>query len=138
MVTEPAGAGGDESTRPPALRLAAEDNVLVALRDLAGGDRVPDRAGMVEVLVAVPFGHKVAAEPIAPGDPVVKYGEVVGRATLPIARGDHVHVHNVVSSRLPGSQGPSSQGPVGDGPVGDGPASDAPVGDDRGERSDDR
>ena len=88
----------------------------MALRDLAGGDRVPDGSGMLEVLVAVPFGHKVAAEPIAPGDPVVKYGEVVGRATLPIARGDHVHVHNVVSSRLPGSQGPSSQGPSSKGP----------------------
>ncbi len=110
----------------------------MALRDLAGGDRVPDRAGMLEVLVAVPFGHKIAVEPIAPGDPVVKYGEVVGRATLPIARGDHVHVHNVVSSRLPGSQGPSSQGQSSQRQSSQGPVGDGLVGDDRGERSDDR
>ena len=52
----------------------------------------------------MPFGHKVAAADIACGGAIVKYGEVVGRATQEIARGDHVHVHNVVSARLPGRQ----------------------------------
>jgi hypothetical protein len=41
---------------------------------------------------------------IGAGDSVVKYGEVIGRATSAIAAGRHVHVHNVVSARLPGGR----------------------------------
>jgi altronate dehydratase small subunit len=43
----------------------------------------------------IPFGHKFALRAIATGARVVKYGEVIGVATRPIAAGDHVHVHNV-------------------------------------------
>ena len=42
----------------------------------------------------IPFGHKVALRSMAPGDPVLKYGVIIGRATQPIAEGEHVHVHN--------------------------------------------
>ena len=107
MVT--AGSAGDAGQhqgkaqgRPAVLRLAAEDNVLIALRPLAAGERVSDGQGSVTVAAAIPFGHKVASAAIARGGSVVKYGEVVGRATAAIAPGEHVHVHNVVSARLPG------------------------------------
>ena len=40
-------------------------------------------------------GHKYALRPIAAGENVVKYGMPIGRATEPIAPGEHVHVHNV-------------------------------------------
>ncbi len=33
------------------------------------------------------------------GDGVIKYGEIIGRATCDIDVGDHVHVHNVESQR---------------------------------------
>ena len=40
-------------------------------------------------------GHKYALRSIAAGENVVKYGMPIGRATEPIAPGEHVHVHNV-------------------------------------------
>ena len=40
-------------------------------------------------------GHKYALRDIAEGEDVVKYGMPIGHATRPIAKGEHVHVHNV-------------------------------------------
>jgi altronate dehydratase small subunit len=56
----------------------------------------------VEVLESIPFGHKVALVPIGAGDPVYKYGEVIGSATRAIEPGEHVHTHNVESNRARG------------------------------------
>ena len=42
-------------------------------------------------------GHKYALRPIAEGEAVVKYGEIIGKATRPIAAGDWVHTHNLRS-----------------------------------------
>jgi altronate hydrolase len=42
-------------------------------------------------------GHKIALLRISKGEQVVKYGEVIGRATEDIAEGAWVHVHNLVS-----------------------------------------
>ena len=47
----------------------------------------------------IPFGHKMAVAPMAAGEPVMKYGEVIGFATTAIRPGQHVHVHNVRSDR---------------------------------------
>ena len=54
-------------------------------------DRVP-----VADDVPLPY-HKVALSAIDRGDPILKYGEVIGYATAPIARGEWVHLHNVES-----------------------------------------
>jgi hypothetical protein len=43
--------------------------------------------------------HKFALRPIAAGEQVVKYGEPIGRAQYAIAAGEHVHTHNLASSR---------------------------------------
>ena len=45
----------------------------------------------------IPAGHKYALRPIACGDYVIKYGEIIGRATADIAEGEWVHTHNVKS-----------------------------------------
>ena len=86
--------------------LHPNDNVATALVELQPGTVVePDRGGQrapasrVEIRSPIPFGHKLALEPIAKGQPVFKYGEVIGLATTDIAPGDHVHVHNVESQR---------------------------------------
>jgi altronate hydrolase len=46
---------------------------------------------------AVPAGHKYALRFIAAGDAVIKYGEIIGRATRDITEGEWVHTHNVRS-----------------------------------------
>ena len=40
-------------------------------------------------------GHKYARRDIAKGEDIVKYGMPIGHATCAIAKGEHVHVHNV-------------------------------------------
>ena len=45
----------------------------------------------------IPAGHKFALKDIACGDLVIKYGEIIGRATKDIKEGEWVHTHNVKS-----------------------------------------
>lgn len=45
----------------------------------------------------IPAGHKFALRDILKGEYVIKYGEVIGRATENIQKGDWVHTHNVKS-----------------------------------------
>ena len=43
----------------------------------------------------VPAGHKYALRDIGEGEAVLKYGEIIGRATKNIAKGEWVHSHNL-------------------------------------------
>jgi altronate hydrolase len=43
----------------------------------------------------VPTGHKIARRAISAGEPVRRYGQIIGLATVDIAEGDHVHSHNL-------------------------------------------
>ena len=53
----------------------------------------------VELADDIPANHKFALVDIAAGEPVIKYGFPIGRATCRIAKGQYVHVHNVESNR---------------------------------------
>jgi altronate hydrolase len=73
------------------LRLSPEDNILVA------GERIEKDAATTEGVKAgqrIPFGHKIAARAIGVGEPVIKFGQIIGFASQPIAAGDWVHTHN--------------------------------------------
>jgi altronate hydrolase len=67
------------------------DNVAVAVDGLTGGSQWNN----LHVPKRVPRGHKLANAFIAPGDPVVKFGQIIGFATAPIAAGEWVHEHNL-------------------------------------------
>lgn len=45
----------------------------------------------------IPAGHKFALKDIVKGEYVIKYGEIIGRATADIKEGEWVHTHNVKS-----------------------------------------
>lgn len=47
----------------------------------------------------VPIGHKVALADIKKGDTIIKYGQDIGKAVADIAKGEHVHVHNLKTKR---------------------------------------
>ena len=78
---------------------AERDNVAVALDNLKAAGTVAVRRGKVEIDIVmkddVPFGHKFALEAIEADGDVTKYGGFIGKATRPIAVGEHVHVHNI-------------------------------------------
>ena len=83
---------------PSAVRLHPADNVVVAATRIQNGARI-DLEGIVAV-ESIPSGHKIATATIAKGETVRKYGQVIGVATQTIARGSHVHVHNLAVSDL--------------------------------------
>jgi len=84
------------------IQIHPRDNV-VTLVDAASAGSVVEyvtSAGREEISLVdeVPFGHKVAVDDIPAGENVVKYDEVIGRASRVIRRGEHVHAHNVESA----------------------------------------
>lgn len=83
----------------PAIVISATDNVATALEPLEPGATIRVANLTVTVLDRIPRGHKVALAPIPCGDRVVKYGSAIGTASADIARGAHVHTHNVASTR---------------------------------------
>lgn len=85
-----------------AIKMSSEDNVATAIDDIEEGERIAvknDEIFEIEAAQQIPFGHKIALRDISRGDSIIKYGEVIGRATAEIRRGEHVHVHNVESLR---------------------------------------
>jgi altronate dehydratase len=88
--------------RPRAIVLDPADNVAVALRALSEGEEVVVGGTRIRAATAIPMGHKLARLPIGDGEAVLKYHETIGIASAPIGTGEHVHVHNVRSARLPG------------------------------------
>ena len=84
-----------------AMKLAPQDNVAVALRPLAAGEIVLLGELRIRVARDIATGHKLAAQPIAAGEKILKYNTPIGSASAPIAPGDYVHTHNVASDYLP-------------------------------------
>lgn len=88
-----------------AVKLDPQDDVVVAKRDLpAGAVLVRDAmdGGPDELLLGRPIasGHKIALCEIAGGDPVRRYGQVIGFAKHSIQPGEHVHKHNLGMGNL--------------------------------------
>lgn len=74
-----------------------DDNVATVLEDCQPGSITilgESQLGSVEVVEAIARGHKIALVPIAAGEPVIKYGVVIGTAGEDIAAGEWVHTHN--------------------------------------------
>jgi altronate hydrolase len=77
---------------PRTLRLHDADNVVVAIDSVPAGTVLPFGLTVVD---RVPKGHKVATTGIGQGQPVRKFGQIIGFASQDIPPGSWVHVHNV-------------------------------------------
>jgi altronate hydrolase len=82
----------------PTLLLHEQDNVAVALWGLEAGAHVG--IGDLVCQEPIPAGHKVAIQKIGAGEPVRKYGQIIGSASADVPPGYHVHTHNVVMGRF--------------------------------------
>lgn len=69
------------------LQIHPDDNVAVALEDMAAGDGIAAEA--------IPAAHKISVKKIAKGENIIKYGYPIGHASEEIPAGHWVHVHNV-------------------------------------------
>ena len=79
----------DRST-PRTLRLSQRDNIIVAIDPIEPGSNIDGVTATARIM----RGHKLAARPIAQGEPVFKFGQIIGFASEAIAPGAHVHTHN--------------------------------------------
>lgn len=83
------------TTTNAVIRLHERDNVAIARVALAPG-RTADLHGIaVAMRTAIPAGHKVAIREIRAGEPIYRYGNLIGYATEDIHPGEHVHTHNL-------------------------------------------
>ncbi len=76
-----------------AVVLSPDDNVAIANGRIEAGEHLPGGAIAADDIEP---GHKVALHRIPEDSPVVKYGQVIGRALCVIEAGQHVHSHNLV------------------------------------------
>ncbi len=81
----------DTLNAPRHLRLHASDNVVVAVDTFQIGQSIEG----VAVTDRVPRGHKLASRLIAAGEPVRKFGQIIGSASKRIEPGEWVHEHNL-------------------------------------------
>jgi altronate dehydratase len=79
-----------------AIKLNTKDNVAIAKLDLKPGQELyTQNSDYIFLHDPIPAGHKIAISDLAIGDPVIRYGQVIGKAARGIQTGQHVHTHNV-------------------------------------------
>jgi altronate hydrolase len=77
------------------IHLHPADNIAVARVPIASGTELRVDGVSVVAIDAIPAGHKIALRAIPTGEMVERYGQSIGRATVPIEAGSHVHTHNL-------------------------------------------
>lgn len=84
-----------------AILIDPADSVATVLTHVEAGEIVEyvsrEETLRVEAGMPIPQYHKIAVRPVAQGENVVKYGEIIGKARRPIRPGDHVHTDNLSS-----------------------------------------
>jgi altronate hydrolase len=77
------------------LKVNPDDNVLVALTNLLKDERVTFEGQELIIQEPVKAKHKFAVKDLAPGDEVIMYGVLVGKAQQPIKKGGLISTANV-------------------------------------------
>ena len=75
------------------VKIAEQDNVAVVVAPTPGGE--PIEGTDLHALCDIPQGHKVALIDIRKGDPVIRYGVVLGYALEDIPAGGWINEHNI-------------------------------------------
>jgi altronate hydrolase len=78
------------------LQIHPNDNVLAALQDLSEGTSIQHNGTIFNLVGHTRAKHKFTTVALAPGDEVVMYGTLVGKAVRPIRQGETITTENVV------------------------------------------
>ncbi|CAM2165016.1 SAF domain-containing protein [Paraburkholderia sacchari] len=81
--------------------LAPEDNCLIAAARLPAGETLEIEGERVTLATTIDLGHKLARRALAKNEKVLRYGAPIGHVTANVARGEHLHTHNLESDYLP-------------------------------------
>ena len=87
------------------IRASEKDSLVTCVKAMQKGESIVVDGNEIEILEDIPVYHKVAVADIKKGEPVYKYGEVMGVASRDIRRGEWAHVHNIESTRGRGDKG---------------------------------
>lgn len=74
------------------VKMRPEDNVAIAVSDLHIGDKI---TGDIVVRDEIPQAHKIALHDLAKGQPVMRYGVVLGYAKSDIEAGDWINENSL-------------------------------------------
>ena len=77
------------------------DNILVCVAHIYAGDKILIDDESVSVNSEIEVGHKLARSALAVGDKIFRYGAPIGSMTQGVAKGEHVHMHNMQSDYIP-------------------------------------
>lgn len=81
-----------------AILLDEHDNVAMCTAAATKGDTIKIFGGEeISCVEDIPVWHKVALAPIAKGEKIFKYGEIIGEASIDIAKGAWVSHENIFS-----------------------------------------
>ena len=84
-----------------ALMMDPADNVVTCVEEVPAGGEVVYRNGeeycSVVAKETIPYCHKIALQDLQEGDQVIKYGELIGQTSAPIAKGAWVSDRNIFS-----------------------------------------
>jgi len=84
--------------KPNAIIVDEKDNVAIALTDIAkGGTAVLKEGRILVTKTDIPFSHKILLEDLSEGEEIIKYGEVIGKASTQLMQGEWIHSHNMES-----------------------------------------
>ena len=81
------------------LQITDKDNVKMVLEDSFKGDVIDTPDGELTLLENVEFAHTVLIRDLKAGEPVIKYGEEIGRVKADTPRGKWIHTHNMSCER---------------------------------------
>ncbi len=97
----------------PLLKLHPEDNIAIARNSVAENQECPiSESESVTAREDIDLGHKVAIQQISKGEPIRKFGQVIGFATSDMQPGDWIHSHNLEAGELSLDYAYSSDVPV--------------------------
>jgi altronate hydrolase len=77
------------------VKLDPRDNLIIALTDMHAGEEASVAGETFTLVTDVPAKHKFAAKDFSVGDHVYMYGVVVGKAVVPIKRGEIINTRNM-------------------------------------------
>ncbi|BBU28916.1 hydrolase [Burkholderia sp. THE68] len=89
------------NTDPRLILLSPEDNCLIAAARLPQGETLLIEGEAVMLATTIELAHKVARRALSKDDKVLRYGAIIGHVSADVARGAHLHTHNLESDYIP-------------------------------------
>ena len=89
------GPAGPVDLDEVAVLLHPVDHVAIAKQPLLPRTVLRTADGEIKIEGMIPPGHKFALRAVAAGEPIRRYGQIIGFATKDVRPGQHVHSHNL-------------------------------------------